>query len=134
MALPSLSYVNSPDKLTPVNAPMVWSFTASFAPTSASIDTSSLVVNLEILNQNIATTTVLESVGRFYTPPRGDKYFIDLSAILKNYVTYPFMVNDLEGIITKYADQITRRRMLTREFGLGNHAVSTYFDVLQLIS
>lgn len=90
MALPSLSYVNSPGKLTPVNAPMVWSFTASFAPTSASIDTSSLVVNLEILNQNIATPTVLESVGRFYTPPRGDKYFIDLSAILKNYVTYPF--------------------------------------------
>ncbi len=41
-----------------------------------------------------------------------------------------FLVNDLEGIIAKYADQITRRRLLTKEFGLGNHAASTYLNVL----
>ncbi len=41
-----------------------------------------------------------------------------------------FMVNDLEGILSKYADQITRRRLLTKEFGLGNHGVSTYLNIL----
>ncbi len=41
-----------------------------------------------------------------------------------------FMVNDLEGTIVKYADQITRRRVMAREFGVGNHAVSTYMNIL----
>lgn len=41
-----------------------------------------------------------------------------------------FLVNDLEGIISKYANQITRRRLLTKEFGVGNHAVSTYMNIL----
>lgn len=41
-----------------------------------------------------------------------------------------FMVNDLEGMIVKYADQVTRRRVLAREFGVGNHAASTYIDIL----
>lgn len=41
-----------------------------------------------------------------------------------------FMVNDLEGIVVRYADQVTRRRTLAREFGVGNHAVSTYMNIL----
>lgn len=41
-----------------------------------------------------------------------------------------FMVNDLEGMLVKYADQVTRRRVLAREFGVGNHAASTYMNIL----
>ena len=42
-----------------------------------------------------------------------------------------FLVNDLEGIVTRYASQLARRRVVTREFGQGNHAASTYIDVIQ---
>lgn len=41
-----------------------------------------------------------------------------------------FMVNDLQGIVMKYADQVTTRRILTEEFGLGNHAVSAYLNTI----
>lgn len=41
-----------------------------------------------------------------------------------------YMVNDLEGMIINYTSQIERRKLLTKEFGLGNHAVETYINIL----
>ncbi len=41
-----------------------------------------------------------------------------------------FLINDIEGMMVKYAEQVTRRKLLTKEFGIGNHAVHTYLNVL----
>ncbi len=43
---------------------------------------------------------------------------------------HQFLMQDLEGIIAKYADQLARRRTMTKQFGLGNHAAATYLDVI----
>ena len=37
-----------------------------------------------------------------------------------------FMVNDLEGIVTKYFDRTTRKKLLAKEFGANAHGLDTY--------
>jgi len=41
-----------------------------------------------------------------------------------------FMINDISGMIVRYSEQMSRRRIMTKEFGLGNHAASTYLNIL----
>lgn len=87
---PTLTFANHPGKLSPVNAPMPWSWTASFATSTADINESKLYVDLQLLNQNVYTPTVIETVGRFKVPPKGNLYVYDPSSALKTYVTFPY--------------------------------------------
>jgi hypothetical protein len=42
-----------------------------------------------------------------------------------------FMVNDLEGVIAKYFDATTRRRLFHKEFGLRNHGIEAYKSIIE---
>ena len=39
-----------------------------------------------------------------------------------------FLVNDLEGIITKYFDKTTRKKLIAKEFGANGHGIQAYMQ------
>lgn len=89
VTIPSLTLSTTPDGISPVNAPLWFTFNASFTG-GISANDSVVFVDLQIMNQNVEAGAVIDNPGRFKVPPRGNTYVYNPSDILKTYVTFPY--------------------------------------------
>jgi len=90
LSLPQFTLSQKPNGFSPVNAPIWFAFTASFASSSGDINNSEAFIDLQIIDQNNEAGSIIDSPGRFKVPPRGNTYVYDPSNVLKTYVTFPF--------------------------------------------
>lgn len=140
MPLPTLTFFKHPNKVAPVNAPMVWGWTASFSSTTATIDDSYLIADLKILDQNVSAASVVETVSRFRVPPRGTKYLFNSSDILKSYVTFPYdsatvsnYVNETTGFTKRLAPETEGVVRYQIDYGLEFNPKFTFQAIFNLI-
>lgn len=103
MAKPSVTLSTTPDKFDVVNAPNIFTFTASFAGTTGTINDSMVYCDLEILDQNVEASSVIYSAGRFKFPPRANSVYVsDFHDILKTFVTFPYDSVDKSPLRSAY--------------------------------
>lgn len=98
-AVPQVTLFHTPSKISPVNIPNQFGFTASFSSTVyGSIDDSKLIVKLWLYSQDLINGhTIQPIISQLKIPPRDGTldhlnatYVFDPSNILKTFVTYPY--------------------------------------------
>lgn len=87
----------------------------------------------KLINKMIDDRGVVLPSGAGYSDAIGDHFFQRVLTFTKKDLDElgleEFMVNDLQGLLAKYFDASTRRRLFHQKWGIGNHGYEAYKNI-----